>query len=358
MGVWVAAAILGSCGGKAANVLSSPPVSDAGGDGASGNTTGTADGNGIGGSSNGEGGPSNGVGGNVSTADASTGFEEPPGAGASSGADASSGAGSAGVPDPHADERRTLVTAYCATVKTYGCLEEPYPGQDCVAKTTVDTFGSVPASCWSELETAMTCSINYPYECGRDISIAPFSGGLVNGGPCFAERSDVDACTQRARSKYSGTVSGTRGNYYWWQNAGTGACETDCIDDPLRVFAAICSGPSAGPVECSCLMNARAVVDDLELHNNSFTADDCENAARKMADGQCARVFDCCYTWQGAIFGDGPIQELCSCTADPTAGGFTSCEDAAAKGGGHVVALCPQYAPYGAVIRPGADGGL
>jgi hypothetical protein len=68
-----------------------------------------------------------------------------------------------------------------------------------------------------------------------------------------------------------------------------------------------------------------------------FWADDCIGVAQTMADGYCDRILDCCFTWSNA----GLPQ--CTCTSDPSAGGFESCDAAAAAGGGEVVNLCSQY---------------
>jgi len=81
-----------------------------------------------------------------------------------------------------------------------------------------------------------------------------------------------------------------------------------------------------------------------------FYVDSCEEAGQLMADGHCHRLVNCCYLFRGPLMQGDPEQDLCECTADPTIGGFLSCEDlAASHKDGRVIDLCPAYVHHAVV---------
>lgn len=260
--------------------------------------------------------------------------------------------------DPHAEERKKLVTDYCSVLQKYSCLAAPVGASsavDCAQRIYAATFSEVPVECWTELRASLSCASAYQYQCGVDVQVLPYSGGSSEG-PCLAERQTMDACIRRYDQR--GSVSGTRTTCNWWQAPGTDVCEVSCGADPLRSFSSQCVGPSTGPFSCGCMLNGRVLVDELAMPPHGFVSASCAGAAQAVADGACLRIADCCYTRYASVSAGSPVQELCGCTADPSQGGFATCAAAAQVGGGEVVDLCPQYAPNSVVLRPPtSDGG-
>jgi hypothetical protein len=236
--------------------------------------------------------------------------------------------------DPHAKERKELAEDYCAACPT---------GPDCAANLNVQWFNDLPVQCWDELVASERCS--KAYDC-----IPPISGGRLDGGFCFAERSALDACILTG-DIYRGSITGSVTTCSWRRLISGSACEVSCAEDPLRFYDTQCSGPPDGPFDCWCALNGRKLVDSMISNGPRFFTDTCQAAGQLMADGHCHRFIDCCYTFRGTPEVPLPEQTLCECTSDPTVGGqFKSCEElAVSHTDGQVVELCPGYQPYNVV---------
>ena len=137
------------------------------------------------------------------------------------------------------------------------------------------------------------------------------------------------------------------------------------MDIKGNAFGADCSqGVPGGPQGCLCTLNGVELPDGIlgqdliQTHGGEFWADDCKGVSQKLADGQCDRILNCCFTWKPQAMPGQTIAEQCSCLSDPTVMGVSTCQEVANLGGGKVVDLCPQYEQLGSTFPShGTDGG-
>lgn len=253
--------------------------------------------------------------------------------------------------DPHAQDRREAASDFCALLTSHDCLSLPslasvWDSRDeelayCRRQLEVEQSTVYGEACYDEWRAALGCLTEAPWTCPCDGNDCMLRGVGTSPGPlggvCDAEEAALARC--RADTDEGGELTGSSGecNYYW---NGVDGCYVQCYRD-VGIFESDCDGPLGGAQTCSCLLNGVNLRDPAN-HNGWFPADSCVAAAQTIADGYCERSLSCCFTWQ-AVGG-----ETCTCTADPGAGGFDSCQAAAAAGGGQVVDLCPQYRlPWG-----------
>jgi hypothetical protein len=267
------------------------------------------------------------------------------------GTGASSASGAAGMNqvDPFADARRQTVTNYCALLDTYPCLfylpqrgGEPSSREQMIQGCRQDLevqqasiWGDV---CFDEWKAVLECLTAAPWTCpcspGMDCNLmTPGQSPGPFNGVCDTQAAALTACSGATGNHAD--VSGSAGTCTYFQSQVDG-CYVQCFHD-AGVFESGCDGPVGGSQSCKCVLNG-VVLRDPANTSGWFWADDCIGVAQTMADGYCDRILDCCFTWSNAG------QPQCTCTSDPSAGGFESCAAAAAAGGGEVVKLCPQYA--------------
>jgi hypothetical protein len=105
-----------------------------------------------------------------------------------------------------------------------------------------------------------------------------------------------------------------------------------------------CDGSPDGAQSCYCELNGLAISDGVpDTVVYPFYVDSCADAGQLLADGQCSKILNCCFTWMPVATGGMPSVQQCSCTSDPKRDGFDSCQAIATQGGGKVVDICPQY---------------
>lgn len=290
---------------------------------------------------------------------ASGGASPRPGEGGVSGGDAS-----VDPADPHAAERKKLADSLCGLLEEYPCLYSnlqltfPDPkasrakqAAQCSQDFQVQAYSLFGDGCFAEWAQEMKCFIGLPRQCpcsGNDCDV-----GLPGGQPsrCPAEEQALNDCWSKSPIGSSGDASGARGTCTWYKDRN-GVCGAACMapaPDPNGAFLSVtCDGSPSGAQACNCEAAGVPLYDwkpNNSLYGASFYADDCPDVGQKMADGACASVLNCCFTWQPVPEPGKQSVQQCSCTSDPKSIGYASCEDLATKGGGQVVDICPQFLP-------------
>ncbi|HVW30469.1 MAG TPA: hypothetical protein VHC69_34165 [Polyangiaceae bacterium] len=282
----------------------------------------------------------------------------------------STGAASSGVDaavDPHAMERATLASKFCALLDQYPCLfpllipppSTPAGTMATPAQTTancnqyvqVDAFDQ--DGCFDEWAAEMQCLISAPRTCpcnGTDCNL--YLPGMKSS-LCPTEDAAFSTCTSKFEPS-AHLTSGTAGSCTWYLDTGH-KCQVACgqrlvpltVDDLQQLtFTADCDGPPNGPESCSCNLDGVPLengTDGDSTYGWSFTAKNCADVSQKMSDGQCMDILNCCFTWFAPPVSGQPPVEHCSCLSDPMIKGLSSCDAVAAQGGGKVVDICPQY---------------
>jgi len=162
--------------------------------------------------------------------------------------------------------------------------------------------------------------------------------------PCPAEEQAFTDCNTIDHPTPHGSVEGTAGKCFWDINE-MGGCYAHCDPRPNKhAFSADCPyGAPGGPQDCTCWVDGTRLIDGtwedaFDTQGGQFIGEDCVDIAQKLADGQCDKILNCCFTWKA----QGEEVEQCSCLSDPTLKGVSTCAEVAALGGGKVVDICPQ----------------
>jgi hypothetical protein len=260
---------------------------------------------------------------------------------------------------PEGEARAALIDSYCGLLEQYPCLSF-FPGEAseyaatcdvqarvaaCKLDVTLEYQTTIPSACEAEWQTSVVCAtgVDYASTCADPgaslyglIPIVHLQFPGYDGEPCRPERQALHDCTDQENPWTELTGARATCDYHLAAN-NPGICEIFC-DVNSNYFEAECSGSAdGGPFQCTCRLNAHPLLDDGFGYNPRLFGGSCEDAAQRMADGQCIDRVDCCFTWQ--LGSDGG----CACTADPQYVGYATCEEAAAATGGEVVDLCPQY---------------
>jgi hypothetical protein len=276
-------------------------------------------------------------------------------------ADASTGrGGNVGVPgalDPHGTERHELAKEMCALLDANECLQRSNydpsapAASDCQNSVERSEIVSAGNDCWNEWAANVRCALARTDFCpcsGNDCYFDP--AGLNYGPDCAATYSALEACSH-GNVGY-GTVSGKLGTVWW--HVDQNGCVTDWNGTYRDITSADCTGMGDSIQECSCTASGVFLGDESQYINESayyfWYGSNCADVAQQVADGKCANILDCCFTWTyyepttGDVHDGGPHEE-CGCTADPKQAGYDSCEAIAAAGNGKVVDVCPRYVP-------------
>ncbi len=278
-------------------------------------------------------------------------------------ADASTGrAGNAGVPaalDPHATERHQLAKEMCALLDANQCLQRSNYNPSAPAATdcqnSVENSAVVFAGndCWDEWAANVRCALARTDFCPCSGNGCYFDPSGPDYGPdCAATYSAFDAC--RSSKVGYGTVSGKLGTVWW--HVDQNGCATDWNGSYHDITAPQCTGNGDSIQQCHCTASGVFLGDESQYINGGgfyfWFGSNCADVAQQAADGKCADILDCCFTWtyyepvtSGAPDLDGGPHEECGCTADPKQAGYDSCEAIAAAGNGKVVDVCPRYVP-------------
>ncbi|HVU03064.1 MAG TPA: hypothetical protein VHE30_14990 [Polyangiaceae bacterium] len=269
--------------------------------------------------------------------------------------------------DPHHDERERLVKQYCAVMDQYPCLGFRSSGGDfppsasaedkkraCEIDLGVGAFRVTPEACWDEWVAAVECDLTLPRNCPcgdestwinqdsscqypNDVYGPLTKDGMIPAGPCAVAQSNYTNCVagQTAETPFQ-WVSGSRGDAEWSESSS--GCRMDMAWK--QGLSATCEGPPGGPYVCTCFTYPQV------RHEPTFQAETCAEAGQKMADGACARLFDCCYRW-ATDAGQGTFpHDNCECTTDPPPPSlyghpFPTCQALADAQGATIVDVCP-----------------
>jgi len=146
---------------------------------------------------------------------------------------------------------------------------------------------------------------------------------------CNAEKTALNECT--VSNTIWENINGARATCSFTTVATLGDCYIDCTVGNNN-FSSQCGGPAGLPVRCNCSVNYRWL--DMYWGDNSFYANDCADAARRVADGEwCTNYVDCCFEFTDE---NG---KHCAC------GPETGCAETAQAYKGTRVEKCPQYDP-------------
>jgi hypothetical protein len=283
-----------------------------------------------------------------------------------SSADAGAGGSDAGAPcmvprpAPNSNvtqqerERAELIHDFCQTLADQDCLRGFVgPGtisaqatgcglDDRVLACEQDSLFYAlrnPADCEDEWRALLNCHIaadHTPETCSDANGIGRNTQGDPTGPPCDAEGSALETCALSSPSN-GGRITGSRGFcYYRVMHEQPSRCHILCpVGD--NQFTLDCTTLPGLPTQCICNVNDHVLNDD-STGKHAVYAADCSEAARAVVDGECIDRLDCCFTYKSPSG-----TEYCTCTSDPGARGYASCEDAAREGGGAVVPICPKY---------------
>jgi hypothetical protein len=263
--------------------------------------------------------------------------------------------------DPHAAERRALAEESCNLLTKNPCLtwaglrgDDPRPtSEETIARCVqaVETgYVDYGDRCWDGWVASMECGIARTDYCPCSEDGCFFSPQFASfGGRCDAAFAALTTCITAGVT--IGTETGRAGDYSWNVNANGCQAYGAIMDGPTVVdsLSADCKGPPGGAQECFCNVNGNFLGDQTDAVANggtyvSWQASDCRDVARQLADGRCADILDCCFTWISTSQSGATIEQ-CGCGSNPSRIGYESCEAFAASGSATVVDYCPRYRP-------------
>jgi hypothetical protein len=206
----------------------------------------------------------------------------------------------------------------------------------CEQDALVYVSRQIEAACEQQWRALIACEIEANRTPGNCVAAGALAPMFSEPNPCPAERDAYDTCSSGQRGPFV-DVTGSRGTCRYSYPSTFGKCSVGCAVG-RNLFSGWCDVVPGVAAECHCSVNSRDLGDDVDGVVRPFYASDCQDAAQRMANGECIERLDCCFTYPGP-----GGAEFCACTADPALGGWSSCEVAAGASGGKVVEICPQY---------------
>jgi hypothetical protein len=238
-------------------------------------------------------------------------------------------------------QRATLIHDYCVTLTRDNCLQVLATPSNiysqarecsiegrilaCEQDQLYAYVQGIGPACDAEWQAAVRCVA------ARTFSGACEGARLTEVPPvvCDAEKNALIECTKKNLPWE--TVTGSKTTCLFSTLGLYAACEIGCALNDSHKFYSNCGGPAGLPVRCSCFVNERAL-GDLDWETSVFYANDCADAARRLADGEwCTNRMDCCLEWTEGS------EKRCRC------GSEKGCANAAENYGATRVASCPQY---------------
>jgi hypothetical protein len=269
---------------------------------------------------------------------------------------ASNAGGAAGNPGQF---RKAVADDFCSLTQKYPCLSYTQGGTSdptlCSHDLQAIQLQLGGDACVNQWASVMRCLMN-TWGCPCDDTDPPppnptepscFIATWVESNACSTERGLFRDCQNdnRPPDLPTGSSMGTSGECDW--GATENGCNVSCDrSSPQRgrLFEADCTGSPDAVQKCTCKLNEATLLEGIPGEQpKDFYADDCADVGQQLADGQCEKMVNCCFTWTPGDAGGGTSPEQCSCVSDPKSEGYDTCDALAKQGGGKVVDLCPRY---------------